>query len=316
MDDPVATVERPIEQNALTNLDPLNSRKSSWKFASVRGVPVYLHWTLGAAIPPVALLTGFELTESLYYFLACVFLILVHELGHVAAALALKMRVHALHLGLLDGHCVFQRPRGTRQTFMVYAAGLVAQTFLLVFTLLCVLAIGPPANPFWLSVFNTFTFVNVFVMVVNLFPFTVGNGVRSDGGILWGLFLHKFRGHPHPFPDLYGPSTVFSPDTSLVSVRSMVPEGFTTGIEILNDNTTPMEFVVAVLIKYIFLERERAIEMMLRVHESGGLLLPIDGTEAAQAIAAAITADARAAGHQLVCRMVDSRVDAAAEDDS
>ena len=305
MNDPVAKVDGALELNTLTNLDPLNTRKGSWKIASVRGVPVFLHWTLGAAVLPVALLTGFELTASLYYFLAYVFLILIHELGHITAALALKMRIHALHLGLFDGHCVIQRPRGTPHTFIVFSAGFAAQALLLVFTILCVHAIGPPSNPFWLCVFNTFTVANVFVMVVNLIPFTVANGVLSDGGILWGLFLHKFRGHPHPFPDLYGPSTVFSPDTSLVSVSSMVPKGFTTGIEILNDNTTPMEFVVAMLIKYMFLERERAIQMMLRVHESGGLLWPIDGVEAAQAIAAAITADARAAGHQLVCRMVD-----------
>lgn len=100
---------------------------------------------------------------------------------------------------------------------------------------------------------------------------------------------------------------VFPPGTSLVQVESMVPAGFTTGLELLNDNTTPMEFVVSILARYLDMDREQAIALMLKVHWDGGVLIPVEAMEAAEAMAAAISSDARAAGHQLVCRAVNAR---------
>jgi hypothetical protein len=46
-----------------------------------------------------------------------------------------------------------------------------------------------------------------------------------------------------PFRPEHRPPVVFSADTSLITIPRFVPAGFVHGIEILNDNSTPMEFV-------------------------------------------------------------------------
>ena len=97
---------------------------------------------------------------------------------------------------------------------------------------------------------------------------------------------------------------LLAPDTRLLEVGGFAPAGFTCGIELLNDATTPMEFVVEVLETHARLPNKAAIDLMLRVHLEGGALVPLaSDAEAAQA-AAGIEAAARAKGHPLVCRAV------------
>ena len=287
---------------------PLSDKWSNLRLITIVGVPVFLNWTFFVGAFPIAVFTGFDLEMARNYCLAYTALIVLHELGHVLAARSLNLKVHSVHMTLLGGHCLFQRPNGARQTLIIYAAGLVVQVLLLVLTVLWFLVLGPPETPWTRSVFNTFVFVNIGLMLLILVPLELGNGVRSDGSILWQLLMHVLKGVPQPFPNLHLASTVFAPETSLENMPSMVPPGFTTGIEFLNDDTTPMEFVVVVLAQYLLLERERAIEMMLKVHGEGGMLIPVEGLEASQAIAKAICADAAAKGYALVCRAIDLRV--------
>jgi ATP-dependent Clp protease adapter protein ClpS len=102
-------------------------------------------------------------------------------------------------------------------------------------------------------------------------------------------------------------SPTFPPGTGLKSIEELMPDGLTTGIEILNDNTTPMEFVVTMLVRHLHLTQEHAITRMLAIHEMGGLLIPLPSMERAECVAAAITSDARRHNHCLVCRAVDAR---------
>ena len=97
-------------------------------------------------------------------------------------------------------------------------------------------------------------------------------------------------------------SPVLLPDTSLVSNPDFVPPGFTHGIEILNDNTTPMEFVVAVLSAHLGLSPEDSKGTMLAIHTRGGALIPTPSLADAQRIAAQITAEAAQLGYPLKCR--------------
>jgi len=101
------------------------------------------------------------------------------------------------------------------------------------------------------------------------------------------------------------PTGVILPaDTSLLELRGFTPKGFGSGIEIFNDNTTPMEFVVGVLQKHTRMDRKTAMRQMLTIHYKGGLLLPLESRALADGIAASITADARAHNHGLICRAV------------
>ncbi len=97
---------------------------------------------------------------------------------------------------------------------------------------------------------------------------------------------------------------VFPPETSLLEFPEFVPSGFRQGIEILNDDSTPMQFVTAVLGSNLGVDAANAERMMIDIHVSGGALLPTQSLAEAQKIAASITAEAAKHGYPLVCRAV------------
>ena len=75
-------------------------------------------------------------------------------------------------------------------------------------------------------------------------------------------------------------SVIFPPQTSLLALPGFVPSGFKCGLEILNDDRTPMEFVVSVLGDHIGFDRKAAIRTMLTIHSQGGALaLPASSME-------------------------------------
>lgn len=92
--------------------------------------------------------------------------------------------------------------------------------------------------------------------------------------------------------------------SSLLSMPDFVPAGFIQGIEILNDNTTPMKFVVDALSAHLSLSAEESNQTMLAIHTRGGVLIPTLSFTEAERIAALITADAAKQGYPLMCRPV------------
>jgi ATP-dependent Clp protease adapter protein ClpS len=97
-------------------------------------------------------------------------------------------------------------------------------------------------------------------------------------------------------------SPVLPPETSLVSNPDFVPPGFTHGIEILNDNTTHMKFVVEVLRTHVGLSEEDSNATMLAIHTRGGALIPMPSLADAERVASQITAEAAKAGYPFICR--------------
>lgn len=281
------------------------------KVATLGNTAVHVHWSaLYSGLVPSAL-TGFNLASSLGFFLACFALIALHEFSHFATARAMGLSVYSIELSGFGGLCRVQPPRKTRDTLLVFSAGLLTQLVLLVMTWLMVERWGWPPSPFAKAVALTFTVVNAIYLFINLIPFRTLNGHSTDGKVLWGLFLHVTQGRPHPLHDMiYGP--VFPPGTRLLSVRELVPPFFTTGVEILNDEKTPMEFVIKVLTEHLGLDQEAAVHLMLKIHLRGGQLVPTPDLAQAEATAAAINADAQREGHPFVCRAVDAKSEARA----
>ena len=99
-------------------------------------------------------------------------------------------------------------------------------------------------------------------------------------------------------------SPVLPPETSLASIPEFVPPGFRQGIEILNDNTTPMNFVATVLNTHAHLSLEDSHKTMLAIHRRGGALIPTTSFAEAERIATQITAEAAKDSHPLICRPV------------
>ncbi len=79
----------------------------------------------------------------------------------------------------------------------------------------------------------------------------------------------------------------------------------------MNDDTTPMEFVAAVLGSCLGLGREEAHGAMLRIHTQGGALFATSSMAEAERFASHITGEAARRGYPLVCRAVGERSDAA-----
>jgi len=275
----------------------------------VRGVPVFVHWSFPLGGCAIALVATDDLESGAGYGLAYAALIALHELAHAATARRLGIRVHAIELAGVGGLCHFQVPRSTRDTLLVYSAGLIAQVVLLVATLATVAIFGMPRAPFAAAVVAMFTWGNGVLFLVNLAPGRSQRGLLTDGGMLWGMARHLYLDGPHPLAAALAASPVFEPTRRLLTIAELVPEGFVDGIEILNDDSTPMEFVVEMLECHAGLSREAAIASMLDIHKRGGMLVSMPDRKSAEAAAEAIASATHAQRHSLVCRAVSSADD-------
>jgi ATP-dependent Clp protease adaptor protein ClpS len=70
---------------------------------------------------------------------------------------------------------------------------------------------------------------------------------------------------------------------------------------ILNDDRTPMEFVVDAIEEFFDMDRESAIRLMLRIHSEGTAECGTYSHEIAKATAMRVVAFAREHGHPLQC---------------
>lgn len=104
--------------------------------------------------------------------------------------------------------------------------------------------------------------------------------------------------------DINNVPIVLPPGTSLLSIPEFVPANFRCGVEILNDNSTPMDFVVEILQAELKLPHAEAITAMLDIHKRGGRLFPTADSADARRIAETISATSSARGHSLLCRAV------------
>jgi ATP-dependent Clp protease adapter protein ClpS len=268
---------------------------------------VFAHWSLVAAafaLPALAYAVPirayprfqFALVVGLTY----VCLTVVHELAHAVVARCSGLKVYSLTISAFTGACLHEAPRTYRTAFAVTSAGLVVQFLLLAASQAYLSLVGMPESGLVYLVLLAFVYLNGLVILINLAPWKRrSESSGTDGYLLWKLAVRRLKGLPFGLPDT---SATFAPETRLVRVRGFQPEGFTSGIEILNDNTTPMEFVVTTLSRNLEMSQEEAIKLMLEIHAKGGALVPLSPSRA-ETVAAAIAGEAKAAGHPLVCRV-------------
>lgn len=72
---------------------------------------------------------------------------------------------------------------------------------------------------------------------------------------------------------------------------------------LLNDDYTPMEFVVAIIQEYFNKDRETAMHIMLKVHQEGRGVCGVYSKDVALTKVELVSAHARKAGHPLQCVM-------------
>ena len=74
-------------------------------------------------------------------------------------------------------------------------------------------------------------------------------------------------------------------------------------VVLLNDDFTPMEFVVAILQEYFSKDRREATQIMLKVHNEGRGVCGVFSRDIASTKVELVLAQARDAGHPLQCVM-------------
>lgn len=74
-------------------------------------------------------------------------------------------------------------------------------------------------------------------------------------------------------------------------------------VVLMNDDYTPMEFVVQVLEKFFTLDRERATQVMLQVHTQGKGVCGVYAREIAETKVAMVNQFSREHQHPLMCQM-------------
>lgn len=74
-------------------------------------------------------------------------------------------------------------------------------------------------------------------------------------------------------------------------------------VVMLNDDYTPMEFVVAILEMFFQLERELAVRVMLKVHTEGRAVCGVFTRDVAETKVAQVTQYARENEHPLLCEV-------------
>lgn len=273
------------------------------------GAPVDLQWAFPLTGAVLLIEKYHELWKIGGYILVGTSIIFIHELGHAVMARLLKVPLIRLEVSSLSGLCHVGYPQQIKHSALIWSAGLLAQLAVLLLTWLHVSLYGWPLSDWGAVIAHSFTGLNICIMVMNLIPHDVKGRMPNDGKVLWQLYRHVW--HHRPLPPVvlvaHEMSPVFPPEQRLLALSQFRNDDFVQGVEILNDASTTMEFVMDVLSRHLGLGAVEATQKMLDIHNLGGVLIPVNSPEAAHSAVVAITADIQAAGASLICRYADVR---------
>lgn len=145
----------------------MKKRSGYFKLAQVGGSELLMHWSLPAGGVIVAAFVHANTEKWVYFCFAYLILVIIHEAGHVLAAIALRLKIFTVEISGVGGLCRFERPRRVRHSVFVYIAGLLAQALVFLVTLAYIDVFGSPAHAFADAIVFTFTFVNAVMFTIN-----------------------------------------------------------------------------------------------------------------------------------------------------
>ena len=109
------------------------------------------------------------------------------------------------------------------------------------------------------------------------------------------------------FPPLCGPDTdrpdQDDGDLAVAPAKPRLKRPPLYRVVLLNDDYTPMEFVVQVLEQFFGMNREKATQVMLAVHTQGKGVCGIYPQDIAETKASQVNQSARDSGHPLLCEV-------------
>lgn len=154
--------------------------------AKWRGVPIRLHWTL-----PLGALFFSRFAIVPGFWLGFVVLILAHEIGHTAFALAFRAHVFSVDVHGFGGLTRWSGAVTSVQRALIAWGGIVAQALLFGAAHALSFALGGPTNMFQAELYSALTYTNLYVAALNLIPIA-----PFDGAEAWRLFPLLLKRRP------------------------------------------------------------------------------------------------------------------------
>lgn len=149
-----------------------------FRVGRLAGVDLRLHWT----VPVGALVFGSLRFEPILW-LAFLAVLIVHDLGHALMVRALRFPLIGIDLTGFGGQCRWRGKGDALEHAIIAWGGIVAQSVLLVGTLLATALFGRPSGHTASLLQHAFVDVNLWIMAINLLPFQPLDGARA-----WRLF--------------------------------------------------------------------------------------------------------------------------------
>jgi len=138
---------------------------------------VRIHWT---ALALAFIVNGFRFEPVAW--LAVLFVILIHELGHAAAVLKARADVVAIRMDALGGCCEWVGSVTRAQRLLIVWGGVLAQLILFGIALVANIFIGPYISDFLYPFLYILLQWNLILVALNLLPIK-----PLDGYDAWGL---------------------------------------------------------------------------------------------------------------------------------
>ena len=113
-----------------------NKEAGSIKILTLKGIPVYLHWSFPAAGLVLYIIAKFKFPETIYFCIAFTFLIILHEIGHAAVARYQGLEVFSIKISGAGGLCKTESPKNYIAAILFASAGIFVQIFILLSTVL------------------------------------------------------------------------------------------------------------------------------------------------------------------------------------
>ena len=151
------------------------------KLFSVKGTPIYFHWTVIALL---ILISGVYLYKLEFPFIvfALLIIVVVHELGHKWFAAISQLKSTRIDIYPIGGVCYHEEAETEYENAFIAWGGVVAQAIIFIPALILYYAIGDSLPLYLKSFLYYLGFTNLFIALFNLLPFSV-----LDGGKCWRL---------------------------------------------------------------------------------------------------------------------------------
>ena len=154
----------------------------------IRGVGVYLHWTVLLIAIIILLNVIRHPLTSLLGLMAYLGVLLIHESGHLIAAQRMHCKVFSIELYPIFGFCRFETPWSRFDHCVIAWGGVIAQA----------LVAAPIVAYVSIFGYTRFETTNVVLVLLGFFSLSVAAFnilpiPRLDGSIAWGIIPETFK---------------------------------------------------------------------------------------------------------------------------